>query len=78
MLLLGQCIWACKKRMPSLSWSVTSSCWLLAEFPGRTKGLLCAPTTVTPEYLRSQNSTQPLQGVVLVSSSGPIGRWRGR
>lgn len=49
-------------RMPSSNWVVTSSAWFAATLPFRTNGLLCAATMVMLEYLRVQNSGQPLQG----------------
>lgn len=54
-------------RIPSSSWVVTSNAWFAATLSGRTNGLLCAATIVMLEYLRMQNSGQPLQGWVLTT-----------
>lgn len=56
-------------RIPLSSWVVTSNAWFDATFPSRTNGLLCAATMVMLEYLRSQNSGQPLQGWVLTTGA---------
>ncbi len=53
-------VWAWRKRMPALSWSVTERAWLSAgESP--TKGELWAPRKVMLEYVREQSAAWPLQ-----------------
>ena len=53
-------------RIPSFSCVVTPSAWLLAAFPGRTKGLLCAATMVMLLNFLLQNCGWPLQACVFV------------
>ena len=55
-----------RMRIPSFNCVVTCRTWLLAAFPGRTKGLLCAATMVTLLNFLLQNCVWPLHGCVFV------------